>query len=77
MSNLKMNIGDQGVEQERTVQELMYNNVSQHVQISTEEPTVPYHKPTPIMDDVDRTSDTHNMDIGPSAHDITARTRNG
>lgn len=71
-----MNIGEQGVEQERSVQELNYGNVHQDANTTTE-PTVPYKQSAPLEDAVTRTSDTRIIDVGPSATDITMRTRNG
>lgn len=75
MGNLKMNIGEQGVEQDRAVQELNYNNVDRF--FATTKPMTPYDQPAALQDDVNRSSDTKNIDVGPSAMDITARTRNG
>lgn len=40
-------------------------------------PTVPYFKPAPLADAVTNTSNTQRVDVGPTAGDITRRTRNG
>lgn len=44
---------------------------------TTTMPTVPYKKSAPLADAIDKTNGTHRLDVGPSAHDITMRSRNG
>ena len=60
----------------RTVIELGFENVRGNVS-STNKATVPYDKPAPLNDAVTRTSNTQRVDVGPSAGDITRRSRNG
>lgn len=40
-------------------------------------PTVPYSKPAPLTNEIDPSSNTHMVDVGPAAGDINRRTRNG
>jgi hypothetical protein len=54
-----------------------FDNVDDTNITASEKPTVPYEKPAPLVNAVTQTSNTQRVDVGPSAHDITMRTRNG
>lgn len=73
--NPKMNIGEQGVEQDRTVNDVGFNgNFHVNTNPPTEfMPTVPYSGSSPLVNMVNESSDSQKIDVGPSAHDITVR----
>lgn len=76
MVDYSMNVGSQGIEMDRSCDEMGFDNVEPHVRLATtEKPTVPYDEPTPMQDATIRTSNTQEIEVGPSASDITARTR--
>lgn len=80
-----MNIGPQGVEQDRTCDDMGFDNVAQY---STGiGPSQTAYKslgsgggatgesPSPLQNAVIETSNTQAVPLGPSAHDIVERTR--
>ena len=75
MPNYPMNVGEQGQESDRTMVELGFNNIGPYVGHNSEKSTVPYEKPAPLTDAVIMSSDTQKIELGPSAGDITMRTR--
>lgn len=78
MASYSMNIGEQGVEQNRECIEVGFDNVSQYTsKASVTETTVPYEAPKMMLHASVESSDTMKPDLGPTAHDITRSTRNG
>jgi len=70
-----MNIGSQGIEQDRSCDVIGFNNVNEDV--SKTGRATPQDMPAPLADAVVRTSNSQEIPLGPSAGDITMRTRNG
>jgi hypothetical protein len=85
LANPSMNIGDQGVEQDRTYQEVGFSIDDRDVgpaqtafhSLGPDRGTLPGELPSPLLNAVTHTSDTQKPDLGPTAHDITRSTRNG
>lgn len=67
-----MNIGSQGIEQNRSVNVVGFDSLF-HVNTSpaTTKPTVPYDQSAPLTNEVNGSSNSQTIDIGPSAHDKT------
>lgn len=76
MPDLTMNTG---VEHEPRTVDLVGFNGNHHVSKvgPSGMPTVPYAKPAPLANEIDPSSNTHLVDIGPAAGEITRRNRNG
>jgi hypothetical protein len=70
-----MNIGSQGIEQDRSCDMIGFDNVNEDVSKIGRD--VPQDMPAPLEDATIRTSNSQEISMGPSAGDITMRTRNG
>lgn len=73
--NPKMNIGEQGIEQDRTINDVGFNG-NFHITTNPDverEPTVPYNSSSPLVNMVNESSDSQRIDVGPSANDIVRR----
>lgn len=78
MASYSMNVGPGGVEQERDCVELGFDNVTPYSRkMATTKPTVPYDKPSAMLNGAIETSNTIGLELGPSAGDITRRNLNG
>lgn len=73
--NPKMNIGEQGIEQDRTINDVGFRG-NFHITTNPDveyERTVPYNGPSQLVNKVDESSDSQQIDLGPSANDIVRR----
>jgi len=88
MGEYSMNIGSQGIEQERTCDNMGFDSVQAHSagvneaqtsyhSIGTGRGDIPGEMASPLHNATVETNDSQKMSIGPSAGDIVARTRNG
>ena len=75
MPDLSMNTGL--AHEPRTVTLRGFDNVDDANITASNKPTVPYDQPAHLENAVTDTSNTQLVDVGPTAHDITMRSRNG
>lgn len=83
----KENIGEQGIEMDRTIQDLGFDTLGDAADISTEETAYksvgnasdgnPQKVTAPLLNAVQDSANTQMPGLGQSAMDITMRTRNG
>lgn len=77
--NPSMNIGSQGIEEDRTINNVEFDSMF-HITTAPateKEATVPYNSPSHLDNHVNPSSDSQKIEVGPSAHDIVDRTRMG
>lgn len=83
----KENIGEQGVEMDRTIQDLGFDTLGDAADIRAEETAYksvgmaydgnPQKVTASLQNGVQDSANTQSTQFGPSAAEITARTRNG
>lgn len=72
MDNPSMNIGPGGIEQDRTINNVGFNgNFHVNTNPPTTKPMTPYDLPAPLVNMVNESSNSQQIDVGPSAHDKT------